>query len=253
MYQHDGNLAIPDELSAVCWCDGANTQLAAITNEDQQKEDAANKISTCKHSAARTSVEQACDACPIFRSIKSISKQITREDAPHLGLQRIVINEFHRLENSGILILASKKLSSLVDFLSCYPTILSKAAPHNAATAGFIDNGMIDTMSYSYPDLNSIVKTCKTVKFTNEMLGCIGKNFTAIYNEQVRTGHLNDQFMEGYGFKVDRNYAGDIIRRESTYEAWQRAKYLSSKYQRDLRTMKVNVHDLSRVTNFAEL
>jgi len=48
---------------------------------------------------------------------------------------------------------------SLVDFLSCYPTILSKAAPHNAATAGFIDNGMIDTESYSYPDLNSIVNT----------------------------------------------------------------------------------------------
>ena len=85
------------------------------------------------------------------------------------------------------------------------------------------------------------------------MLGSISKNFTAMYEEQVRTGHLNDQFMEGYGFNVDRNYAGDIIRRESTCEAWQRAKYLSSKYQRDLRTRKVNVHDLSRITKLTEV
>ena len=59
--------------------------------------------------------------------------------------------------------------------------------------------------------------------------------------------------MEGYGFKVHRNYAGDIIRRESTCESWQRAKCLSSKYQRDLRTRKVNVHDLSRITKLADV
>ena len=70
LYQHDVNSPIPDELSAVCWYNGANTQLAAITNEVQQKEDACNKIITCKHSAARTYVEQACDRCLIFRSIK---------------------------------------------------------------------------------------------------------------------------------------------------------------------------------------
>ena len=130
LYQHDNNTPIPDELSAVCWCDGANTQLAAIINEEQQNDDATNKIITCKHSAARTSVEQACDCCPIFRSLKKISQNITREDSPHLGLQRIVVVEFKRLENEGILKLASKKLSALVDFLSCYPTILSKAAPY---------------------------------------------------------------------------------------------------------------------------
>ena len=252
LYQHDDNTFIPDELSAVCWCDGANTQLLAITNEKQQIEDALNKIITCKHSAARTSVEQACDCCPIFRTIKSISKNITREDSPHLGLQRIVSLEFRRLENEGILKLASKKLSSLVDFLSCYPTILSKAAPHDAATAGFIDNGMIDSQSYSYPDLHSIIKTCKTIKFSNEMIRCVSSNFTAIYEEQVKTGHLHDDFMEGYGFKVDRNYVGEIIKRASTCEAWQRAKCLSSKYQRELRTRKINVFHLSKSVKLAE-
>ena len=252
LYQHDIDSPIPDELSAVCWCDGANTQLAAITNEDQQKEDASNKIITCKHSAARTSVEQACDCCPIFRSLKKISKSITREDAPHLGLQRIVCFEFKRLENEGVLKLSSKKLSSLVDFLSCYPTILSKAAPHDAVTAGFVDNGMIDCKSYTYPDLFSIVKTCKTVKFTNEMISRVSRHFTEMYEEQIRTGHLHDEFMEGYGFKVDRNYEGDIIRRESTCEAWQRAKCLSSQYQKDLRTRKANVYHLTKSVKLAD-
>ena len=64
LYQHDKNSPIPDELSAVAWCDGANTQLAAITNKSQQKEDAANKISTCEHSAAITAVEQGCRLLP---------------------------------------------------------------------------------------------------------------------------------------------------------------------------------------------
>ena len=72
--------------------------------------------------------------------------------------------------------LAAKKLGSLIDFLLCYPTILSKAAPHNAATARFTDNGMIDTKSYSYPDIDSLVKTCKTAKFTTEILGTISKS-----------------------------------------------------------------------------
>ena len=253
LYQHDINTPIPDELSAVAWCDGALTQLASITNESQQIDDAANKISTCKHSAARTAVEQAADCCPIFRSIKKISKSITREDVPHLGLQRIVENEFRRLENKGILKLASKKLGSLIDFISCYPTILSKAAPHNAATARFIDNGMIDAKSYSYPDIDSLVKTCKTTKFTKEILGTISKKFKSMYDEQVKIGHLSDDFMEGYGFKVDLNYVGDEIRRLSTCEAWQRAKCLSSKYQRDLRTRKVNIHALSKITKLAEI
>ena len=66
LYQHGDNSPIPDELSAVCSYDGTNIQLVAITNEDQPNEDASNKISTCKHSAARTSIKQACKACPIF-------------------------------------------------------------------------------------------------------------------------------------------------------------------------------------------
>ena len=84
------------------------------------------------------------------------------------------------------------------------------------------------------------------------MLSCVSRNFTEIYEEQVRTGHLHDDFMEGYGFKVDRNYDGDIIKRESTCEAWQRAKCLSSKYQRELRTRKVNVYHMSKSVKLAE-
>ena len=190
LYQHGDDSPLPDELIAVCWCNGVNTQLAVITNETQQKEDAMNKIITCKHSASRTSVEQACDCCRIFRSIKSISKTITREDSPHLGLQRIVMLQFKRLDIDGVLKLASKNPSSLIDFLSSFPTILLKASPYDAATAGFVNNGMIDNQTYTNTDLHSIVKTCKTVRFTNRMLRNVCSNFTKLCEEQVRTGHL---------------------------------------------------------------
>ena len=84
-------------------------------------------------------------------------------------------------------------------------------------------------------------------------MSCVSRNFTEIYEEQVSTGHLHDDFMEGYGFKVDINYVRDILKRESACEAWQRAKCLSSKYQRELRTRKVNVYHLSKSVKLVPL
>ena len=60
-YNIDDDQTVDDKITAVSWCDGANTQLSAIVNENQQIVDERLKIITNKHSAARTAVEQACD------------------------------------------------------------------------------------------------------------------------------------------------------------------------------------------------
>ena len=120
------------------------SQLKAITNELNQSTDAINKIVSCKHSASRTSVEQACDTCPVFRSIKSISKSVTHANLPAFGLRSSLGCEFSKLKEQGTLNLKSIKESALLDFLSCYPSIISKAAPTEAVACVFIDDDMID-------------------------------------------------------------------------------------------------------------
>ena len=80
---------IPDTLTAVCWSDGACTQLQAITNEKQQLEDKSNKIVTCKNSAAITAEEQACDLASVFRTQNSLSKRMSNDDVQG-GLYRVV-------------------------------------------------------------------------------------------------------------------------------------------------------------------
>ena len=253
LYSHAGSSAVPDDLTAVCWCDGANVQLSAITEESHQARDYTNKIITCKHSASRTSVEQACDRCPVFRSLKKISRSITNESVPHLGLKGLISRSLTREQKDCRLKLPTTKYNALVDFLSCYPTILSRAAPHDSTGAGFVSNGMLDDLTYCYPDLYKILQTCKTFKYTNEMEELVRSNFAELYEEQIRAGILSDNFMEGFGFLRDRDFNGNEIRRISECESWQRAKCLSCTYQRDLRKRKLDTYQDLRSTKASEL
>ena len=102
----------------------------------------------------------------MFRSLKAISKKITTEDSPHLGLKIIVADELQKHERGGMLKLLATKNSALLYFLSYFPSILSKSAPYDAARAGFVDNGTVNSKLFSYPELHTIIGTCKTVKYT---------------------------------------------------------------------------------------
>ena len=75
------------------------------------------------------------------------------------------------------------KHSALIDFLICFPSILSKSAPHGAAGAGFVDNSMVDIKLFSYPYLHAIIGIYKTVKFTTEMDKIVINNCNELYKE----------------------------------------------------------------------
>ena len=150
------------------------------------------------------------------------------------------------MKSEGKLILSTTKYNALVDFLSCYPTVISKAAPHDATSAGFVNNGQLDSRSYCYPDMTKILGTCKTAQFTMEMERRVKANFIELYKEQVKYGMLTDDVMEHYKFRTDRDFNGKEVRRVSQCEAWQRAKCLSAKYQRDLRQRKLQSHENCR-------
>ena len=136
MYGINDTKSVPENLTTLCWNDGANIQLAVIVNEKQQQADETKKICTYKHSASLTAVEQACECRPVFRSPKAIRKNLTKEDSPHLGLQKIFAGELRKHERGGILKLIATNNSALLDFLSCFPSILSKSSPHDDVVLG---------------------------------------------------------------------------------------------------------------------
>ena len=80
-----------------------------------------NKIITWKHSASCTPVEQACDRCPVFRSLKKISQSITNESVPHLGLKGLKSRSLTRGQKDCRLHLPTTKYNALVDFYHAIP------------------------------------------------------------------------------------------------------------------------------------
>ena len=227
---------IPDTLAAVCWSDGACTQLQAITTEKQQRTDRTNKVTTCKHSAARTAEEQACDLASVFRTQNSLSRGMTNNDVRG-GLNISVTKVFKKLKQERSLNLSLVKEHALIDFVSCYPSILARSACPSSVAKGFLYNGMIDEKTKHWPDMKAILRTCKNIKLTEEKEDNIIQLFPKLYSEQMEKGHLSDDFLENLGFVPDKNFADETVRRTAviTNESSQRAKCLSHEYQRDLR------------------
>ena len=83
----------------------------------------------------------------------------------------------------GKLKLSAIKHSDLINFLSCFPSVLSKSAPHDAAGDGFVDNGMVNSKLFSYPDLHTLIGICNTVKFTTEVDRTVRNNLNEVYKE----------------------------------------------------------------------
>ena len=219
---------VNEKYTAVCWNDGANTQLAAVVNEAQQTIDARSKVITNKHSAARTAVEQACDMSSCFRTINNLLCTHTTERYPVHALRDRVKETFRKLSLDGTLNLKANTKNALVDFLSTYPTVLQKACPNDTVMKGFIRNGMIDDGSLSLPDLEQVLRSCQNSNLTKEHWDRIISNFPALYEEASKEGLLTDEFLTNLGFKPDTNYAGQVIERPNAIscESLHRAKSL---------------------------
>ena len=68
---------IPEDLKAVFWCDGDNSQIDSIVNKNGILLFVANGIIANKHNASRTGSEQAPDLNKVFPVGKILNKKIT--------------------------------------------------------------------------------------------------------------------------------------------------------------------------------
>ena len=62
--------------------------------------------------------------------------------------------------------------------LLCYALIITKSASYVAVSYGL--NDMIDSRSSSYPDMNAIIKVCKTKELTYKYEQIIKDNFALL-------------------------------------------------------------------------
>ena len=70
--------SIPDELTAVSWCDGDLSQLHSVTNEHYMLTD--QKVIENKQNAARRAVGQAADLAKVFKVIDNKARRHTVTD-----------------------------------------------------------------------------------------------------------------------------------------------------------------------------
>ena len=226
---------IPDELTAVSWCDGDLSQIKAIT--DMADELTANKIVANKQHAARSAVEQPADLANVFNVIKSSMPLYTVSDSPpeSCPMKKMISDAFKSGELSFIKMAENKK-RALIDFLSVIPTIATKACTVDNIRRGFITAGIIDDKRKRYPVFNRILSTCRRDVQVTEYK-CIVDNFHRIINEACEKGIVSEEVFEEIGIIKDSDSTGNTVLRDAeiSQESRQRTKCLTHAEQVELR------------------
>ena len=99
---------VPDFLTAVSWMDGCCSQLKLITSESNMMYEKKMKIRCCKHSAARTAVEQAADTGCMFKLMKKIINEAKNPHACNNSIYAFLDKSISSLESRQQTNLSSK-------------------------------------------------------------------------------------------------------------------------------------------------
>jgi hypothetical protein len=234
------NNEIPDNLTAVSWMDGCHGQLKLITTEDILKKEKELKIVSCKHSAARTAVEQAADVGPMFKVVKSCVKKMHTSDSENSPIFFRISTLLNDLEdttdasNGRVVLLPKHKKDAITVGLSKLPIAMASAFTSSNIQSAFRDNGMIDESNQVIPNVEHMLGTYR---------GCIGKShylnrgmdiIPQFYNETYMNGRIDETSFDNLNIDEDKDSMGNPVSRdfEISKENCQRAKVLSSDIQR---------------------
>ena len=254
----DKNGHVPDYLTAVGWMDGANGQMSLTTGEESLKQDDERAIRQCKHSAARTGVEQMADVMAGFRIAKALNRQVTLEDVPvemH-GLKRRVSKTIATEQDEGRLKLPSHKTNAIVDFVSKLPKCAYRAFNEEIVLKGFHRNGQI-SVSGMIPDMIETMNTKKggwnlpkvqnmrrsddrdaydkvDFQIQKDFMRKIYKRF---FTTMFENGHIPESEYDKFDYPMDLNSKGEEVPKNQgiSQENRQRAKVIYHVKQRELR------------------
>ena len=222
---------IPEDLKAVFWCDGDNSQIDSIVNENGISLFVANGIIANKHNASRTGSEQAPDLNKVFPVGKILNKKITVVQIPsdrHVLKRRLILAFAQLALEHGVCL---KKVRTLVDYFSKQPQVISRSHIPDNIVHGVVANGMVDPTLKRVPVFRNIIGTIRRVPTLKEVDLC-KKSFRALmaysYNHGMR--YIPDSVFIHLGFPLDIDvYGNEKIRTKGILqENQQRCKCLTA-------------------------
>ena len=234
---------IPDNLTAVSWMDGCHGQLKLTTTETVMKTEKKLKIVTCKHSAARTAVEQAADVGPMFKMVKSAVKKMPTanyENSPLFFRLTKIINDLEKSSNPedrDIVCLPTHKKNALIVGLSKLPVAMTSSFTSPIIQSAFRDNGQLDPENGAIPNVKALLGTYRGSITKDHCLTKSDNLIKKYYHETITTGRIDENSFDIDKVVNDTDSRGNTISRDFDIgkENCQRAKILSSAVQREAR------------------
>lgn len=149
--------------------DGCSSQLKLITSEENMN--IKKKIRCCKHSAARTAVEQAADTGCMFEQMKRVINETHNPHSSNNSVNRFLDQTLLSLESrhqseeavsTRTLNLSLHKKKAILATVSKLPIATAQAYTDNNIKKAFVLNGQLDMGHRLVPSLNNLLNTLDT-------------------------------------------------------------------------------------------
>ena len=234
-YGWDGVLPVPGHLKATSWMDGANSQMKDLTEEDRLRLEKELKIDSCKHSAARTAVEQAADTSPVFKTMKKFVQEMNSPNSASNRVYHFIDNALTLLElsfGSQVVKLPSHKRKAILITTSKLPSATGRSHTTSNVRKGFMMNGQIDIESELVPSVTNALHT-----FQGDIDGTCLQNkewlMEKFYSIMFKQGMIPETLFGTLSIPPDTKLDGTIVEKQFSIsqENRQRAKIISSLFQ----------------------
>ena len=214
-----------------------------LTSEENMKIESTKKITCCKHSAARTAVEQAADTGSMFKQLKKIVRETANPTAATSyvfsnlhesikSLEKVTITDITSLPQTDCLNLPSHKKKAILCTLAKLPIASSRAYCDSNIKKTFLLNGQLDIDEKLVPSLTNCLNT-----YRGNIKGSCLENkeelVLNLYEEVYKEGTVSEGTLDEMGIPSDVNSNGDLVCRhfDITSENCQRSKCLSAPSQ----------------------
>ena len=235
-YGWDGVGPVPGHLKATSWMDGANSQIKDLTEEERLRLEKDLKIDSCKHSAARTAVEQAADTSPVFKTMKKIVREMNSPNSASNRVYHFIDNALTLLElsfSTQVVKLPSHKHKAILTTRSKLPSAMGHSHTTSYVRKGFMMNGKLDIESKLVPSMTNALHT-----FRGDIDGTCLQNkewlMEKFYSIMFQEGMIPKSLFDTLSIPTNTKLVdGTIVEKQFSIsqENCQRAKIISSSFQ----------------------
>ena len=199
-------------MKAVSWCDGDLAQIENIVSPDSLPIYKENMISAAKQNAARSGTEQFADLTKTFKQMQTLQRVISVSNVPieRHPMKKMIFNELKDLQNQQKLLLKPSKNNSIIDFIASVPGMTAKSVTRDNIIHGVLENGMLDSKQFRYPDFDKMLATCRRDPTKDEYKLCVD-SFPVLFKKYLEYGHVEDELFEQLGFPMDRDVDGTTV------------------------------------------